>query len=84
MHGIINQECYFYDPILTISCILNIDIFPHLFRMIAMGRMMPPGPGMPPMMPGVPPGKQCPASIRPQKALNMNYLFEIFIKNKGL
>lgn len=39
-----------------------------------MGRMMPPGPGMPPMMPGVPPGKQRPVSMHPHKAH-----YELFI-----
>lgn len=35
-------------------------IFSHVFRMIPMGGMMPPGPGMPPMMSGVPPGNVLP------------------------
>lgn len=42
-----------------------------------MGRMMPPGPGMPPMMPGVPPGKQRPVSMHSHQAYNMNYLYKI-------
>lgn len=35
-----------------------------------MGGMMPPGPGMPPMMPGVPPGNVLPEYTIKSKALN--------------
>lgn len=44
-----------------------------------MGGMMPPGPGMPPMMPGVPPGNQC--HDTPPEALNAPCYFLDVIDN---